>query len=184
MAEIFDYFCANKCLFKCDAHEFDKMIKYTMNKLIVVDTFYNIRFCGAYDTHKHTICSICLQEMNHVNCLAICCICCNICINKKVIIDFGTVGLLTNMFYYDNGHNKYQMICIDDYGNHFDIHSRCNPILIKMTILNKFFNNSPKLKYRFYHVVPIMFILSLSDPTSECYVLNHDIMIYILKFIY
>ena len=50
--------------------------------------------------------------------------------------------------------------------------------------LNDFINNSHHLFHRHYHTVPIIFMLSINDVNSLTCVLNHDIIIYIIKFIY
>lgn len=184
MVEIFEYFHTNRCLFKCDAHDFDDVIKNTMRKLIFfarVGKKYH-----EFNTHyqySYTYCAICLQYLELCSRLAICPNCCNVCINKKIIIDFGANEIYP-VVHYVNKNDEYRMILIDDYGDHFIEFERQDKHIIKYSVLTKFIDNSHKLEYKFYHVVPLVFILSLSDPTSECHILNNDIMFYILKFIY
>ena len=185
MVEIFDHFQKNRCLFKCDIHDFDHMIKSTMKELVISDSLYQKKFVGDVRYQgRHSKCSICLQELGFINRLVICYNCCNICIGKKVIIDFGMCEIYTIVHCYNDIFNGYQMIYIHDYNNIFVEFNSEFWQDTKNKVLTHFIDNSPKLKNRFYHVAPITFILSLKDPTSECYVLIHDIILYILKFIY
>ena len=90
--EIFEYFHINKHLFKCETHEFDDAIKNVMEKLIISDINNKIYFTPDMRHHnKHTKCAICLQDVGITNLLVICHNCCNICINKNVMINFGFV---------------------------------------------------------------------------------------------
>lgn len=184
MTEIFEYFSANRCLFKCDIHGFDEMIKTTMNKLIISDVRERkyFTFCVS-DQDLHTKCAICLQNVGIINRLIICYNCCNMCINKKVIINLGMFNIYTIM-YYNNKYNVYQIIDVENYNYQFAEFCSYYQQDTKNKILDHFIENSPKLRDRFYHVAPVIFLLSLSDPASQCYVLNDDVMFYILKLIY
>ena len=118
MVEIFEYFHTNKCLFKCNTHEFDHVIKSTMKELIISNIFDKKLF--AYDARyqgRHSKCSICLQELGFINRLVICHYCCNICIGKKVIINFGSCEIYTTMLRYVDTFYKSQVAC--DNNNNF-----------------------------------------------------------------
>lgn len=201
MSEIFERFYTHGYLFKCDGHEFDNLIKKTIKQLINVCYSTEKKFMsGISDQHIHKICAICLQHFDFYNCLAICHNCCNVCIGKNIIIDFGIYYIYTTMFCYDVGNDNYRLISVADYCKHYvEFYFNClqdtehyvsnddlifRSLVIKSNMLSHFVNNLPKLKNRFYHVVAITFLLSLKDSKSSCYVLNCDIIFYVLKFIY
>ena len=201
MSNIVEHFSIYGSLFNCAVQEFDIVIKNTLNKLIIiryvdkkrlnVDINYAVMFDKNY-IDRFNKCIICLQHLTYTKGLIICHNCCNICIGKKVMVNIGMFEVSTSMMinfdifelYTIMMYEDYQMISFSDYNKHFVDHRSSFPNGTKRNVLNYFVNNSPKLKDRFYHMVPVILLLSLSDLASECCVLNDDIMFYILKFIY
>ena len=193
MSNIIKHINTYGSLFNCAVHEFDVMIKNALNKLII--TRYANRKSLEIDINyadKFNKCVICLQNLMCTQGLIICHNCCNVCIGKKVMISFGTFEMsTTSMINFDTFvlytimmYDDYQTIHISEYQKYFVDHYYSFPFDTKHNVLNHFVNNSPKLRSRFYHVAPVTLLLSLRDPASECYVLNDDIMFYILKLIY
>lgn len=185
MSDIFEYLHANGHLFKCAAHEFDYNIKYVMEKLIIKDWLKREQFTFCVDDkYLHKKCAICLQYIEFNNMLAICHNCCNVCINKQVMINFShdTYHIHTLMFNYEI--NDYKLFRFEDRNDKFIEFGPMYSQDVKNKVLDHFVINLPKLKDRFYHVVPVILLLSLSDSASVCCVLNDDIIFYILKLIY
>lgn len=172
------HFHNNKFLFKCDKSMFKLFIKSVLKNLVSNDPICDETLSYIFETHNSTIkCLICLQVINNFDMelitksFLICDNCCDVCINKRLFVWFSLHKLYRSVYSrvlkYDN-HLR----------THFDIGE------LDFNDRHALINNSHKLVHRFYHVIPIMFLLSISDYNSHCNELNRDVITYIIKFIY
>ena len=171
--DIFEYFCNNKCMFKCNPNKFNHNIKTSLEQLLLRDYAilnYNEYHIYRIDTVKCMVClQICKLNTIHNVKFVICALCCEKCTNIHVSI------MMYNNFIGIWSNRDVLMTKLYRYAQHnFNYYD----------IAHELINNSHILKHRYYHVVPIIFILSISDHNSSCYALNHDIVIFILKIIY
>ena len=170
--DIFEYFCNNNCLFKCRPNQFNGTIKKTLEQLLLCD-----HLITKHGHHIYNInivkCIICLQICNltidHRNVkFVICAECCSKCTNMHVSI---IICRFTGCW------NTQDKLIITLYR-----HTRYN--VNYYNIARTLINNSHALVHRYYHYVPIMFMLSILDHNSSCFVLNYDVVMYTLKLIY
>ena len=177
------HFYNNGCLFKCDALMFNDTIKSVLTNLL---TYQKIDFEYSYMFKLHDVaikCIICTQivPINNMKSLGssflICKNCCNECTNKRTIMT-----LYTRIFM---GHFCLNWDVYDNYVYLF-VKKDVRPVYLIDTdeIKTGMINNSHKLRHRYYHTIPIMFIMSISDNNSHCNELNLDAVKYILSFIY
>lgn len=172
------HFYHNQCLFKCDKNMFNDVIKYVLTKLFlhdenIVDKTHTYIFELQNGVTKCIICSQLILTINMKqveSSILICSECCNKCVNNHIFIElylryYGEHGLRSYWFIFDN-----------------DAHRYIGASLIRND--THFINNSHKLIHRFYHIVPIIFLMSPLDVNSYCHDLNLDVMLHILKFIY
>ena len=161
-------FYNNGWLFRCNKNEFDDNIKNVLTKLF---SYCIIDRAQIYIFHLHNVkCIICLQLISTnintfiFNPFLICDSCCNVCIGHHIFIEFFVSRPSCSIkSVWTNGKRPFY-------------HGRGNP--------QSFIDHSHKLIHRFYHVVPIMFIMAISDRNSHCHMLNGDIMMHMLQFIY
>ena len=171
--DILEYFCNNKCMFKCDPNKFNHIIKESLKRLLLWSHFVTKRD-EHHIYHIDTVrCMICLQickfDTHHNVHFAICEICCLKCTNKHVSIMMYDYSI----GFWDSSDVLITTLSHDQRYN-FGYYSVAHNVV----------DNSHVLVHRYYHVIPIMFILSISDRNSSCYALNHDIVMFILKLIY
>ena len=177
MMDVLACFYNNGYLFKCSSIDFDDVIKNNMNRIMMIHN------CSIDSEFNHenvnmTHCMICFQYVGNFKHFTICEQCCNSCINKRVRFIINAINSYPSFWCYDNTEQVYSVIQISDYDIYFpESHNKAH-------MLNHFVNNLYRLKHRFYHETPIMLLLSIYDPKSSCYQLNHDIIFHMLKFIY
>lgn len=113
------------------------------------------------NNHKVGMCIMCARKITSG--YTICNLCADNCIQRNI-------GLGFNIYVYDDSDRDiilYPMMTLNDQFS-----------------TSSFIKNLPKLFDNFFNVTPIMFINALSDVTSSICVLNDDIIMYILSFIY
>lgn len=182
------HFHHNNCLFKCDMHMFNCTIKNVLTNLfeydcddsplyVINESDLHVLDDYSYNDYVGIVrCVICLQTISiitgrNISPFMICDICINTCIDMYNFIEI-CVGL---PFF---GIRSYWVIN----NNHYEMCLGSSTVLDERGTI--FVNNSHKLVYRFYHVAPIIFLMSISDNNSHCNELNLDVIIHILKFIY
>src|SRR5579863_3252087 len=89
-------FCNNKCLFKCNKNTFNNITKDALINLLTYDVINQEDFY-IFDLDIMIVkCIICLQVVSIIDDMCsyrsflMCKICCNECINKRIIIEFHT----------------------------------------------------------------------------------------------
>lgn len=191
--DILEHFYNNKCLFKCDQNCFDHEIKRTLETLLLNNQIISKNVVHLFDNVKITKCIICLQSVIDNGDYVICDNCCNTCINKKIKISIfglqhGIFRVITRYICFNIGGCygwHYSRCCnlIKYFPNIEQNHnnSKCN---IQHIVSKLFINNSYKLIRRFFNTVSIIFLMSSNDVHSLCHMLNPDVIMYILKFIY
>ena len=100
----------------------------------------------------------------------ICDECCYECIGDRNFIEFTKFDLTCKIC-------PHRFVCNYRMYNHYRYY-------VSSHFVNSLMNNSHKLMHRFYHTVPIIFLISRTDHNSYCCGLIMDVMIHILKFIY
>ena len=176
--ERFTYLHHNNCFFKCEKNMFKYCIKDVFTDLFTLESL-DVNRLHIFELHNSiTKCIVCLQLILTVNMknvdssFLICDECCNSCIDQYIFIEFYASTIFqqinSHWFRYDIRAHKYM-----------------NAATIRYNIGEAtFINNSYKLIHRYYHTVPIIFLLSTLDINSCNNGLNLDIIVYILKFIY
>lgn len=167
-------------LFECDPNEFNTKIKNVLSNILIhrMEYFMNN---DVIDIRKIR-CIICWQFELDNSWFLICEECCKTCINYSVLISIV------------KSHIYICHVTCDDYWDDLD---SCSELIKrrerfyknkyyhdKSSFLKYFVTCSFKLIHRFYHAVPILFLLSLHDQNSDCYTLNKDVIMCIFNFIY
>lgn len=173
-------FCNNGRFIDCGPNEFNNIIKHTLMRLLLKklsgENQYQVFFDSINRDYSDRIlkCIICVRNMRDNSEFLVCNECCKICIDEDIIIsilkDESRFEVVLCQF--DGGY------WVDTY-EHFLCDNDNDKIILKM-----FIDNSHKLIHRFYHTVPITFLMSIFDPKSSCSILTWDIIIHIIKFIY
>lgn len=172
--DILTHYHHNKCLFKCDKILFANNIKNVLTKLfshddVNYDLSYIFTMCDRYIKCTTCLQIICTVNMSLTNPFLICDNCVHACIGEHVYVelyDSGPFGkIFSYWFKYENNGYAFTGMRYATY---------------KYTLID----NSHKLIHRFYHDVEIILLLSISDINSYCNVLNFDVIIHILRFIY
>ena len=171
--DIFEYFCNNKCLFKCDPNDFNHSIKELLKRLLLwpyLETKRNDYHIYHIDTLR---CMVCLQICESNTYRGVKFTICRICCMKCTEIHFSIIMYDHSIGIWDARYSLITTLDCDPRSN-FGYHS----------VAYKLINNSHALVHRYYHYVPIMFMLSILDHNSSCFVLNYDVVMYTLKLIY
>ena len=189
MVEYLDSFCDNKYLFKCDRSQFNVVIKFAMTKLIKYEKHGIVHIIDDTSTK----CVICHQRITCFHEFSICCNCCKYWVNKEIILNLAEIKsyIAPTLWQYNNHSRKYDIIMTYNYYHYFPEFTDDSWFSItghdnynRFVIYSHFINNSFRLKHRFYHDTQSILLLSIYDTSSSCSILNWDIMIHILKFIY
>lgn len=161
---------------------------------ILVDIFNIPSFVRNFVLSENNMiqrCSICSQLVHtwHDS-FIICGECCKECVGKKfmIVISYHMIGIHTGIIKYVC-HDSYPYTCMDEYELIDTFPDICKGLTAfygenKTILITHVVNNSHKLIQRFYNMAPIIFLLSKYDMHSPCSVLNKDIMLFILTFIY
>ena len=161
-------------LFKCDPDDFTVVIKDTLTNILIRDMTRDGRFCVS-NMIKKVKCIICWQHEFDDSSFIICKECCKLCVNADIIIAMNMHTYVCNKrndgYWFDMSGNFGILRATEHYHN-------------KSELLKYFIDHSHGLIHRFYHTVPILFLLSLCDPNSDCNVLNRDVIFYIFGLIY
>lgn len=173
------HFYRNKCLSKCNKQSFYYEIDSMLGELFGFDMADDSQLY-MFKLHGDAKCITCLQTIDIVNMkfiespMLICDKCCNRCIGIPAFFEFNVTEnihlLISRLIIYDDSESKYIQ------------HNKGSTIFCINS--QKLRNNSHKLIHRFYHTIPIILLMSISDYKSHCYGLNLDIICYILTFIY
>lgn len=194
-------------LFKCAPDKFNITIKSILinmliNKMLCTKPhrerhmLFPGRFCVSPEERKKQFkiqrnadngkvrCIICRQFEVDNSEFVICNECCKVCINENVLIAIGNIifvccktNIVWNNYWGDVDSNPLLGDIRDKLYNNENYNN-------KGSLLKYFVDNTHKLVHRFYHTVPILFLLSLCDLQSFSGKLNKDIIFFIFKFIY
>lgn len=168
----------NGRLFECDPDEFNITIKSVLTDILVHQFIPIIdRNCQ----YRQLKCISCWQIVNDNSLFLICDQCCKACIGENKLIAIMSYDVF---ICYKTHHNYWREIGTQSLNKNIKSFYKSDYYNDKSSWLKYFVNSSHKLINRFYHSVPILFLLALRDPKSDCSVLNRDIVFFTFKFIY
>lgn len=160
-------FRMNGYLIKCDQNEFDAKIKLVFKNMFsqLMSNDDLIEYEKCVDINNNALrCLICRKRRFGEQYIGFC----SSCVSKTLDMNGGLyIGRAPT-----SGNFKYFLTRRDELGDF---------VAIKHEM---FINNLHKLKNEYFHQVPIIFILAKQDTQSSIYILNYDIIMYVLQFIY
>ena len=171
----------NGVLFKCEQSQFNDTIKLALTKISFIEYYDDtsllyrdgivskcmICLQCAFSEYKYVICETCVTTCSHY------CSIVPLSYNMEKCVTCSHYHILGPLFMTRFCHNRRYSIGL--------LHMCLN---LTDHELNHFIKNSHKLFHKYYHTDSILFMLSINDVNSLTCVLNHDIIMYIIKLIY